>query len=110
MLNRDSIFASPDMPSETVHIPEWGGDVVVRGLTAAQRDSYEQSMLDKDQQPDLTNARAKLVVLCTVDDMGTPIFSDTDAEEIGKKSAAAVQRIVAVAQRLSGMAEAPEKK
>ena len=110
MLTRESIFSACDLPTERVTVPEWGGEVIVCGLTAAQRDWYEQSMLGEDQKPDLTNARAKLAVLCVVDDSGLPIFKPADAEEIGKKSAAALQRVVEVAQRLSGMDGAVEKK
>jgi hypothetical protein len=51
----------------------------------------------------LRNIRAKLVALTVVDEDGNRIFSDEDAEALGKKSAAALDRIFAVAQRLSGL-------
>jgi hypothetical protein len=51
----------------------------------------------------LKNIRAKLVALTVVDEEGNRIFSDSDASALGKKSAAALDRVFEVAQRLSGL-------
>ncbi len=78
----------------------------MRGLTGAERDAFEQSIVEtrgKNTRMNLRNIRAKLVALTVVDEDGNRIFSDEDAEALGKKSAAALDRIFAVAQRLSGL-------
>jgi len=105
-LTRDAILKAQDLPTEEVEVPEWGGVVRVRGLTGAERDAFEQSIVEqrgKNTRMNLRNIRAKLVALTVVDEEGNRVFSDEDAEALGKKSAAALDRVFAVAQRLSGL-------
>lgn len=105
-LNRDAILNADDIPQELVNVPEWGGDVYVRGLTARELDKYQMSMLQqrgKSQVANLDNIRAKLVVRTTFDETGARIFTDDDAAALSAKSGAAVGRLFDVAQRLSGL-------
>ena len=106
LLSREAILQVQDLPTERIPVPEWGGEVIVRGLTAAERDQFEQSIVEtrgKDTRVNLRNIRAKLVVLCCVDEQGNRIFRDEDAEVLGRKSAVALNRVFEVAQRLSGL-------
>ena len=108
LLNRESILQADDLPKELVDVPEWGGSVYVRSLTGAERDRFESSMIKqrgKNQQMNLDNIRAKLAVLTVCDEEGKRIFSSADIDELSKKSAAALDRIFAVARRLSGLGE-----
>ena len=108
-LNRDGILQADDIKIEEVLVPEWGGWVRVRGLTATERDDYEQSIVSIDssgaRMTDMANFRARLVVRCVVDEKGVKLFKPDDAEILGRKSAAAVDRLWAVAQRLSGLSK-----
>lgn len=106
MLTRAEILKVTDLQTDVVSIPEWGGDVLVRGLTGKERDQFESSIVEmkgKVQSVNLANVRAKLVSLCVVGEDGERLFGDSDAEELGKKSARALQRIFEVAQKLSGL-------
>jgi primosomal protein N'' len=106
LLTRDAILQAQDLPTEQVHVPEWGGDVLVRALTGAERDRFEQSIVEqrgKSTRMNLQNIRAKLVALTVVDEQGNRIFKDEDVKWLGNKSAAALDRIFEVAQRLSGL-------
>lgn len=106
LLTRDAILQAQDLPTEQVHVPEWGGDVLVRALTGAERDRFEQSIVEqrgKNTRMNLQNIRAKLVALTVVDEQGNRIFKDEDVKWLGNKSAAALDRIFEVAQRLSGL-------
>ncbi|MEU5950323.1 hypothetical protein ABZ793_32935, partial [Micromonospora sp. NPDC047465] len=63
LLNRDAILAAEDRTYEEVNCPEWGGSVRLRSITGAQRDAYEQSLVQQrggNRQMNLRNARAKL--------------------------------------------------
>jgi hypothetical protein len=106
-LSRDDILKAADNEPEEVDVPEWGGTVLVRGMTGRERDAFEMSMLQPGRGGrrtiDPANVRAKLVARCVVDDDGNRLFSDADVAELGGKSAAAVDRVYAVAARLSGM-------
>ena len=102
MLSRDAILQTDDLPRELVQVPEWGGDVYVSTLNGTQRDAFEQSMQGKKNKLNLDNVRARFAVLTLVDDKGVRLFTDADAKALGEKSAAALDRVFAVAQRLNG--------
>lgn len=108
ILNRDAILTASDIQTEVVEVPEWGGSVLVRGLTGAQRDRFEASMVElkKGKQVlKLSNLRAYLAALSIVDEQGQLLFSNEDIEALGNKSCAALQRIWDVARRLSGLSD-----
>lgn len=107
-LSRDAILAASDMQTETLHVPEWGGSVIVRSMTGAQRDAYESSLMigrGQNQQVNVKNARAKLVVRCVVDEQGKQLFSDEDVKALGAKNASAIKRVFDVGARLSGLSD-----
>lgn len=105
-LNRDAILKSSAFPAEDVDVPEWGGTVRVQALSGAQRDAYEGSMVDqrgKDRKLNMDNIRAKLVSLSVVDEKGARVFTSADVAALGAMNAAPLDRVFAVAQRLSGL-------
>lgn len=108
LLTRDEILSADDIKTEIIEVPEWGGEVKVKALTGAQRDRFEQNSVEgkgKDTKVNLTNIRARLVAASVVDDNNKPIFQDSDVKALGAKSAAALNRVFEVAQRLSGLTE-----
>src|SRR5690606_19506049 len=108
VLNREAILAAKDLPRELVEVPEWGGAVYVRALTGAERDQFEASIVEqrgRDVRMAMRNIRAKLVALTVVDEDGQRNFTDDDVAALGGKSAAALDRLFAVAQRLSGLSK-----
>ena len=107
-LTRDAILQADDLLFEDVEIPEWGGMVRVRGLTGAERDAFEAEIVEqrgKKTRLNMQNFRAKLVARSVVNGDGQRLFSDKDAHALGKKSAAALNRVFEVAQRLSGLSD-----
>lgn len=102
-LTRESILEADDVPAEDVEVPEWGGSVRVQAMTGAERDKFEASMVGKGNKPDLNNFRAKLAAACIVDDDGNRLFSESDVKGLGKKSAAALDRVANAAQRISAL-------
>lgn len=104
-LNKEQILSAQDILFEDVDVPEWGGTVRVKTLNGAERDSLEQSMIDKkgkDSSMNMANFRAKLCSKTIVDEAGKRLFSDIDIADLGRKSGAALQRVFNVASRLSG--------
>ncbi len=105
-MTKEQILRKRALRCETVAVPEWDDKVVVRELTAAERDSFEQSIVDtrgKSAKANLANIRAKLCARCIVDEQGNRVLEDVDATALGEQSAAALQRVFNVAQRLCGM-------
>lgn len=106
MLSREQILAVDDLPGEEVDVPEWGGAVLVRGMTGTERDRFEMAMyLAKDDLEGKLILRARVVAWCTLGEDRKPLFTPKDVEWLGAKSGAALDRIFTVAQRLSRIEE-----
>jgi hypothetical protein len=108
LLSKDAILKADDLPRQVVEVPEWGGSVMVRGLTGSERDKFEASVLvkkGKDYDVKLADLRARLVVLSVIDEAGNRLFDDNDVAELGQKSASALNRVFEAAQRLSGLTD-----
>ena len=106
-LTKDQILEAQDLQSESVHVHEWGGDVLVRTMTGADRDAFESSMIttlqDGTRKPNMVNMRAKLVALTVVDDAGSRLFDVGDVDRLALKSASALERVFNAAQRINGL-------
>ena len=113
LLTREQILARKgDLPREVVPVPLWGGDVIVRALTAKERDEYEVSNLvkkGKNYEQNFANMRARLVVRCTIDEAGARLFNDKDVDALGDLLGAAVDTVYSVAARLNGITKADEE-
>lgn len=104
-LNREAILKADDLPTREVDVPEWQGSVLVRGLTAGERDDFETTMLAAREQGAAasSNIRAQLVVRAIVDEDRNRVFSDGDTDELSGKSAAVLDRLFGEVLELSGM-------
>ncbi len=108
LLGRDAILGAVDLAHVDVDVPEWGGAVRVRMLTGGERDAFEAGTITrhgKKIEQNLVNIRARLVALCVVDEAGARLFSEADAEKLGQKSAAALNRVFEAARVLNGLTE-----
>lgn len=106
-LSRDQILKVNDLKTEAVEVPEWGGTVLVRALTAKERLDLTREMtgadgkINRDATLDL---QIRLPYLCMVDESGARLFeSEADLIALQSKSAAALERVFGVAQRLSAL-------
>ena len=112
-LTKDQILEANDLQSESVTVPEWGGDVLVRTMTGADRDAFEASMIttlpDGTRKPNMTNMRAKLVALTVVDQAGNRVFDVSDVDRLSLKSASALERVFNAAQRINGLGAQAEE-
>jgi len=107
-LSAEEVLNANDITTEEVEVPEWGGSVLVRGLTALERDRFEASVIQgsgKNTTVKLENARAKLASLTVVGEDGKRLFSQADVAKLSQKSASALNRIYNVAARLSGITD-----
>jgi hypothetical protein len=107
-LSRSDLLAACVLPRETVKIPELNGDVIVQGMSGAQRDAWEASLVEgrgKRRKMNTANIRAKLVAQCCVDGDGKRLFSDEDVEALGTARVDVLNRLFGVAQKLSGVSD-----
>jgi len=88
--------------------------VYIREMTGRERDRFEQSIVKitkgkkgvPEQQQDLKDFRAKLVVCSACDHNGELLFTANDVEALSSTlSASKFEKMVNVAQKLSGITE-----
>jgi len=117
VLSAKDILGVSDIKIELVEVPEWGGNVYVKGMTGAERDKFEGGIVRIGAVPgkrgkpgtpgklDLTDLRAKICSMTICDADGKRLFTEEDVQALSQKSAAALQRVFVVAQKLSGIGE-----
>ena len=106
LLTKDQILSADDMSTKTVAVPEWGGDVLVGTLTGRQRDKFESEFASAGKgDKGMEDIRAKLCALALRDEDGNTMFTLKDVNELGKKSAAALDRVFTAALSLNGFTQ-----
>ncbi len=113
MLSKKAILDADDLPRETLHIPEWNGDVLIRGLSSADRDKISNARIRclqarGESNISLISNEAKLAGMVLINDDGTRMFTDQEIALLATKSGEAIHRIVEVAERISGLTDSGE--
>jgi hypothetical protein len=103
ILSKQQILEAQDLRRETITVPEWGGDVIVKTMTGTERNDWQRSLMGSDGEPDLSGAMPKLLARCLVDEHGARLFEEFDLQALGEKSGAVIERLINVAQRLNGL-------
>jgi hypothetical protein len=111
LLGKQQINEAVDRKWEDVPVPEWGGEVRLMALSAADRGYIEAgSVVANGQNPQLKVEslkvyREKLVGMSMVDESFNRIYTNKDIAngDLGKKDGAVIERLAAKVQQLSGM-------
>ncbi len=115
-LNREEILGADDIQVELIEVPEWGGDVWVKGMTGQERDKFEDELIIRStvgkgrkttqvSEVSLADIRAKLCSMTICDKDKTRLFTEKDVKALSKKIEAALQRVFEIAQELSGITD-----
>lgn len=92
------------IPTATVKVAGIDGLVSLRGLTASERDQWEQYVYsERDIKKGVKNIRASLVVRCITDETGSRLFTDAEIAEVGAMPASVIDKLYEHCQRLSGL-------
>lgn len=102
---KEQILAASDEAKERVDVPEWGCSFWLYTLSGLERDAMELESYAKRSngttEANMQNFRARLVVRTARDDAGVRVFEDSDAEALGKKNGAILDRLYAKAFKLN---------
>ncbi len=109
-LTRDALLGVVGHTVEAVEVPEWGGTVYVRTLTAGELLALDRSTQGDSDSPDAP-ILTRLLAACICDEAGAPLLEYDDAVELSNKPATVLYRLYRVACRLNGLdaAEGREK-
>jgi hypothetical protein len=98
-LTKEQILAAQDLVTEKVDTPEWGGEVFVRMMTAAEVLAFHAANAAGDD-----NSFARLAAATIVDEAGNRLFTDDEAAKLREKSHVVMTRVVTAALKLNGLA------
>lgn len=105
MLSKQDILKADDSKTVELDVPEWGGKVLIGTMSGFARDQFEAAIIGKNGGVNSTNIRAKLAASTLMDNKGNLLFTDKDIAALGKKSAAALDRVFEAAQKLNRISE-----
>lgn len=89
ILSKNAILTADDFEFANVECPEWGGEVRVRGLTAADQ-AYIAKLSNQDKKEILT---LSVFIRGVVDENGERIFSNSDMDALKGRSYNVVERV-----------------
>ena len=96
-LTRDQILAARAARKPVrLTVDEWGGDVFIQVLSAADQASLSNGHPEGEMP-------VRLLVKALVDDTGQQIFSDEDVPELSKEAFPVILKVFSVAARLNGL-------
>jgi hypothetical protein len=98
ILSADALLGAPDLKEEVVAVPEWGGEVKVRGLSLGDY----QEIQDKSTVRGEVDGNKLSVYLC-IAGMVEPKLGWDQYEQLRGKSLPALNRVAGAVMRLSGL-------
>ncbi|MGH7206836.1 MAG: hypothetical protein ACREI2_11575 [Nitrospiraceae bacterium] len=96
-LSREQILASrKDRKPVRLEVPEWGGEVYVRVLSAA-----DQMAISEGLPP--SKVPIRILLHCLVDEGGERIFADGDQDELAREDFPIILRVFSFVAKLNGL-------
>lgn len=102
---------SIELKTREIDVTAWGGSVRIRELTGTERDRWETSISGdkiekgKAQRANLENIRARLVVLCLVDENNQRVYKDNEVYLLGRLPSAGLSYVFDQCCDLSGITQ-----
>ncbi len=98
-LDRAAILAKTQLPTMEINVPEWGGAVFIRVMTAGERDRFEA----RQRREEFADIRARTAVATVCDEGGQLLFTEEDIPALSKLHAKALDRIFEAAIPFNGI-------
>jgi hypothetical protein len=112
---RKHIFGINDLTIKEISVPEWNCKLYAKGMSGKDKEDWEKSVFietsDGKRKFNSDNFRAKMVASCVYADPEAKekVFTEEHYDELSKKSAKALDRILEVVRELNGSTEEAEE-
>jgi len=101
ILTREEVLAVDDLPQETLEVPGWGGEIVVRGLTRGEAYEARDAAKRDDDTADLLAYDMQVFLKGVVE----PKFTKADIAKLKGKSAGMMELVTTRIMALSSVNE-----
>jgi hypothetical protein len=104
---------SAEWPSEIVSCPEWGGDVRVRAMSAADFSAFHLKFYDEDgkAKPEYQGKMiAAWVLACAVNEQNENLFTEEQLDRLSEAFQPPLYRCFLAARRVNGEGDDEPKK
>jgi hypothetical protein len=101
LLSADDVLSADDRRYEIVDVPEWGGSLRLRSMSAKEALDWAE----KNDGPAKSTAGIRIAVISACDADGALIFADKDIEALKGRSNKALKRVVTKALALNGFSD-----
>ena len=106
VLDFDTITGAADLGVVEIEVPEWGGHVLLRPMTAGDLGEYEQFVLKAKETDNLAGYQIELLGRVIVDEAGRAVFDTAEKRKaLAAKSSAVVGRLYDQARRICGLGD-----
>lgn len=114
ILKKEDLWSiTRDMPAEEVEIFDAYGKVAgvirMRGLSGSELTAYQEGLTvrgrDGMPKPNTRHAMAKLIVLCAINEDGSPYFDRSETMKLDEAPARILMPLFESAQRLCGLTD-----
>lgn len=110
VLSKDALLAVQDCLTKEVEVPEWGGSVKLRQLSALDSDEYVKRLTAKKENVTTAYQSCELLSLAIVDEEGNRLFvTEADKQALSKKNFAVLTRLVKEVNEFSLKVEKSEE-
>ena len=98
-LNKSDFFLLKTVV-EIIEIPELGGSIGIKSMTASEREGLERKM---QSELDNNGIRATVFVYSVCDEAGSLLFTEDDLEAVKGLPSAVVTKVFDVSNRINGL-------
>lgn len=99
MLTKQDIL-NQKLPTTSVHVEEWGGEVLVRSLTAGEVESWQKKAESLQDEGKIMATFCQMVL---VDGLGNQLFTPDEIDALANVSANALVTIFEAAAKHNGI-------
>ena len=129
LLSREQILEAKDIQTKVISVPEWGGDIMIKQLSAKEYNDITMSMVnirkmaakqiskknsdnveDAINESAIKNQKILLIVKSVVDENMKPLFTEADMELLYQKNTNVVDKIIAEIEEFNSVSTEDTKK
>jgi hypothetical protein len=101
LLSAADILGAEDLVPVEVDVPEWGGTIRIRPLSAAEALTFIESLKKRQEE-----GAMRILIASAIDAAGKQLFTEADVHRLKAKSLRALMRVQNAAMQLNGLSEA----